>query len=94
MHAGIDAPRKIRDVAPEYPVLARSTGAHGVVVIEATIDVDGNVVETRVLRSVSLLDAAAVDAVRHWKYTPARLNGAPVSVLVTVTVNFVLGEQR
>ena len=92
MHAGIDPPKKTRDVAPEYPVMARSTGAQGVVIIEATIDVDGNVAGTRVLRSIPLLDAAALDAVRQWKYAPARLNGSPVAVLVTVTVNFVLGR--
>ena len=92
IHAGIDPPRKTRDVAPEYPVMARSTGAQGVVIIEATIDVDGNVAGTRVLRSIPLLDAAALDAVRQWKYAPARLNGSPVAVLVTVTVNFVLGR--
>ena len=92
IHAGIDPPQKTRDVAPEYPVLARSTGAHGIVIIEATIDALGNVVETRVLRSIPVLDTAALDAVRQWKYAPARLNGAPVAVLVTVTVNFVLGR--
>ena len=44
-------------------------------------------------RSVPLLDAAAVDAVRQWKYAPARLNGEPIPVLITVTVNFVLGAR-
>jgi protein TonB len=49
------------------------------------------VVAAKVLRSVPTLDQAAVDAVREWKYTPARLNGEPVAVLITVTVNFMLG---
>ena len=92
LRTGIDTPLKTHDVAPVYPVLARTAGAQGVVIIEATIDVDGNVVSTRVLRSIPLLDAAALDAVRQWTYTPARLNGEPVAVLVTVTVNFVLGR--
>ena len=92
LRTGIDTPIKTHDVAPVYPVLARTMGAQGVVIIEATIDVDGNVVGTRVLRSIPLLDGAALDAVRQWKYTPARLNGEPVAVLVTVTVNFVLGR--
>lgn len=92
LHAGIDAPRRVKEVTPVYPALARSAGAQGVVIIEAIIDVNGDVVSAKILRSVPLLDAAAVDAVRQWKYTPARLNGEPVPVVVTVTVNFTLGR--
>jgi protein TonB len=55
------------------------------------IDVDGNVASAKVLRSVPLLDAAAMDAVKQWRFTPTLLNGAPVPVLMTVTVNFTLG---
>lgn len=90
LHAGIDAPRKVKNVTPVYPALARSAGAQGVVIIEAVIDAQGDVVSTKVLRSVPLLDQAAMDAVRQWSYTPARLNGQPVPVVVTVTVNFTL----
>ena len=88
LHAGIEPPRKVNDVAPVYPSLARSAGVHGVVIIEATIDGEGVVVATRVLRSVPMLDEAALTAVRQWRYAPARLNGAPTAVLITVTVNF------
>lgn len=86
----IQPPRKIVDVAPVYPPLAQSIGIEGLVVIEATIAVDGRVQDARVLRSVPLLDAAALAAVRQWTYTPTRLNGEPVSVIMTVTVNFQL----
>ncbi len=58
--------------------------------LEATIDPGGNVTGVAILRSVPMLDQAAIDAVRQWKYTPTLLNGAPVSVLMTVTVNFTL----
>jgi protein TonB len=92
LHEGIDAPRKVKDVTPLYPALARSAGAQGVVILEAIIDIQGNVVSTRILRSIPLLDEAAVNAVQQWKYTPARLNGEPVPVVVTVTVNFTLGR--
>lgn len=92
LHAGIDAPRKIRDAVPAYPQLARTVGAQGVVIIEATIDVNGDVISTKVLRSIPLLDTAALDAVRQWKYTPARLNGQAVAVVITVTVNFTLAR--
>lgn len=92
LHSGIDAPRRVTDAVPIYPALARSAGVHGVVIIEAVIDAQGDVVSTKVLRSIPLLDQAAVDAVRQWKYTPARLNGQPIPVVMTVTVNFTLGQ--
>ena len=88
LHAGIRAPQKITNIAPAYPAIAQSVHVEGVVIIETTIDVHGNVVLATVLRSVPLLDAAALDAVRQWKYTPALLNGVPVPVIMTVTVNF------
>jgi protein TonB len=90
LSSGIATPVKIHDVLPEYPALARSARAQGVVIIEATIDTDGHVVAARVLRSVPLLDDAALQAVGQWQYTPAQLNGQPVSVLMTVTVRFAL----
>jgi protein TonB len=92
LHEGIEAPRKLTDTLPAYPALARSAGVQGVVIIEAIIDAHGDVVSTRILRSIPMLDQAAIDAVRQWKYTPARLNGEPVPVVVTVTVNFTLGR--
>ena len=51
----------------------------------------GQVTEVRVLRSVPLLDEAAIEAVKQWIYTPTLLNGVPVPVIMTVTVNFTLG---
>lgn len=86
----IQPPRKIVDVAPVHPPLAQSIGIEGLVVIEATIAEDGRVQDAHVLRSVPLLDAAALAAVRQWTYTPTRLNGEPVSMIMTVTVNFQL----
>ena len=62
----------------------------GVVIIEATIDPAGHVSDTRVLRSVPLLDQAAVDAVKQWEFTPTSVNGVAVPVIMTVTVNFSL----
>lgn len=89
---GIKEPRKITDVRPIYPEVAREAGVSGVVILEATIDAEGNVAAVRILRSIPLLDQAAIDSVRNWKYAPAMLNGAPVSVMMTVTVNFSLGS--
>ena len=84
----IQAPRKLRHVDPVYPELARKTGVSGVVILECFIDRDGRIAKVAVLRGHALLDAAAVDAVRQWAYRPTLLNGAPVEVVMTVTVNF------
>ena len=62
----------------------------GVVILEAVIGPDGRVTDVKVLRSVPLLDDAAIIAVRQWEYTPTRLNGSPVPVIMPVTVNFQL----
>jgi protein TonB len=62
----------------------------GVVILEAVIGVDGRVSDARILRSIPLLDQAAIDAVQQWEYTPTMLNGVPVPVIMTVTVQFTL----
>ncbi len=84
----IKAPNKIKDVKPVYPAIAQSARVAGVVTIEATIGPDGKVIDAKVVRSIPLLDQAALDAVRQWEYMPTLLNGVPVPVLVTVTINF------
>jgi TonB family protein len=84
----IKPPTKIKDVQPAYPAVARSTRVGGVVTIEAMIGPDGKVIDATVVRSIPLLDQAALDAVQQWEYTPTLLNGVPVPVLVTVTINF------
>ena len=81
-------PKKIKDVAPVYPAIAKSAGVAGAVTIEATIGANGKVLDARVVRSIPLLDQAALDAVRQWEYLPTMLNGVPVPVTVTVTINF------
>jgi periplasmic protein TonB len=90
LHAGIKAPRKIADAPPVYPALARTAHVQGVVILEAVIDAQGSVASVRVLRSIALLDNAAMEAVQQWKFTPALLNNEPVPVVMTVTVNFML----
>ena len=83
-------PTKTKDVAPVYPAAAKSARIAGVVIIEATIGADGKVIDAKVLRSVPMLDEAALDAVRQWEFKPTLLNGVPVPVVMTVTVNFKL----
>jgi periplasmic protein TonB len=88
LSTGMQAPRKIHDAAPAYPAVARTARVEGVVILEAVIDAAGSVESVRVLRSIPLLDRAAIDAVRQWKFTPTLLNGAPVPIVMTVTVDF------
>ncbi len=85
-------PQRMRDVQPVYPPIAQAARVQGLGIIEATIGADGRITDTRVLRSIPLLDQAAVDAVRQWQYTPTQLNGVPVPVIMTVTVTFTLSR--
>ena len=84
----IEPPRKVKDVAPVYPAIAQSARVQGRVLLEALIGLDGRIDHLKVLRSVPLLDQAALDAVGQWVFTPTKLNGEPVQVVMTVTVEF------
>ena len=90
MGPGIQPPQKIKDAKPVYPAGALSDQARGTVVVEATIGVDGKVASAKVIRSIPQLDEAALEAVRQWEFLPARMNGAPVAVIMTVVVNFAI----
>jgi protein TonB len=83
-------PTKLKDVPPVYPPIAQSARVQGVVIIEATIGGNGKVTNARVLRSIPLLDEAAIEAVRQWEFAPTLLNGVPIPVIMTVTVQFTL----
>jgi len=86
----IKEPKKLKNVPPVYPDIARAARVQGVVILECTISPQGKVTDVKVLRGIPLLDAAAQDAVKQWVYTPTLLNGVPVPVIMTVTVNFKL----
>jgi len=86
----IKEPKRIVDAKPVYPQIAQQAKIQGIVIIEAIIGKDGSVKEARVLRPVPMLDQAALEAVRKWKYSPTLLNGQPVEVVMTVTVTFTL----
>jgi protein TonB len=76
--------------APVYPQAAVAARIEGIVILEATIDAQGVVQDVTVLRSLPMLDRAAVEAVRQWRYQPTRLNGQAIPIIMTVTVNFSL----
>jgi TonB family protein len=84
----VQPPQKTKDVPPVYPPIAAASHVQGSVIVEVTIGPDGKVQDARVLRSIPLLDQAALDAVRQWEYTPTLLNGKPVPVRITAAVKF------
>ena len=84
----IKEPKKIVNVPPIYPEAAKREHVQGVVILEATISTSGCIRELTVLQGVRMLNAAALNAVVRWRYTPTLLDGEPVPVIMTVTVNF------
>ena len=84
----IKEPKKLKNVPPVYPDIAKQARVQGIVILECTISPQGKVTDVKVLRGIPLLDQAAQDAVKQWVYTPTLLNGVPVPVIMTVTVNF------
>lgn len=82
----------LRRVDPIYPELAKRARVEQIVMLEVSVDEEGNVANVRVIRGHPLLDQAAIDAVKQWKYSPTLLNGEPVPVIATVTVIFKLGK--
>jgi protein TonB len=86
----IRPPTRVLYVQPVYPQIALAARKEGTVILQAVIDENGSVREVKVLRSIQLLDEAAVHAVSQWKFTPTLLNGTTVPVVMTVTVTFTL----
>jgi TonB family protein len=85
----VSSPKLLNQVAPAYPDKVRKEKVIGQVVIQAVIEKDGTVARASVVRPVHPdLDASALEAVRQWRYEPARLNGKPVAVYMTITVAF------
>jgi TonB family protein len=85
----VTQPKLLNPVAPAYPEKVRKENMTGQVVIQAVIEKDGKVARASVVRPIHPdLDAAALEAVRQWRYEPARQNGKPVAVYMTITVDF------
>jgi TonB family protein len=87
---GVAAPRRTKTVAPSYPQEALAQGVRGIVILEILIDPQGKVKSAEVIRSIPLLDEAALSAVRNWEYEVTKVDGAPVSVRLTVPITFAL----
>ena len=80
----------INQVPPKYPELAKASRVQDYVMLRAIIDKAGTVVDLKVLHGHPLLNEAAIEAVKQWRYQPQLLNGAPIEVVTTITVNFSL----
>jgi protein TonB len=87
--SGIEAPRLLQEVKADYTEDARRRGVSGEVVLEIVVRRDGSVGDVRVLRGLAGgLNERAMQAVRQWRFTPARRLGTPVDVIVEVAVEF------
>lgn len=85
-----EPPVPVRTVPPEYPAAMRDKKASGVVTVNCLVDEKGNVSESRVEKSTNeAFDQAALEAVKRWKFKPARQDGNPVSIRVSIPVRFV-----
>lgn len=78
----------ISQVSPSYPALAKSQHVSGNVTVDALIDATGRVTTMKILSGPTLLQQPAMDALRQWKYEPATLDGKPVAMHLTVTLQF------
>jgi protein TonB len=90
--SGVMAGNRLSGAAPQYPPIARSARIQGSVVLAASISKIGSIENLRVVSGPPMLQSAALDAVRTWRYKPYLLNGEPVAVDTTVTVIFHLGD--
>ncbi len=85
----VTRPEKLSGANPVYTEMARKARVQGIVILEAIIDEQGDVTNLQVLKGLPMgLDQAAVEAVRTWKFKPATMDGRPVKVYYTLTVNF------
>jgi TonB family protein len=84
----IKPPKQVKELMPVYPEAARSAGVQGVVILSVRTNEKGGVVDVMVLRSIPLLDQAAIDAVMQWAYEPLVIDGKAVPAVFTVTVRF------
>ena len=86
-------PVPVRTVAPEYPTAMRQGHVSGLVMVKCTIDDQGNVGDTTVVKSSNeAFDKPAVEALKRWKFKPARQDGNPVAATVTIPIKFVVDE--
>jgi protein TonB len=89
----VKTPKKLVNVPPRYPDDALQAKVQGEVVLDVVVDATGVPTDVQVSQSVPMLDAAAIAAVRQWRYEPTLMNGVAVPVVMTVTLGFTLDPQ-
>jgi protein TonB len=89
--AGVELGLLIQKVTPTYPPIAKAARVQGTVVLQATISKQGTIEDLKVVSGPPMLQQAALDAVRQWRYRPYLLNNEPVEVETSVQVIFTLG---
>jgi protein TonB len=89
--SGVSEGMLITPIRPVYPAIARAAHVEGTVVVEAVISRNGTIESLHVLRGPTMLQSAAIEAIRGARYRPYRLNREPVDVQTTITVNFRMG---
>ena len=90
--SGVIAGLALAQPAPVYPPIARAAHVQGVVILHALISRPGTIEDLQVISGPPMLQAAALDAVRQWRYRPYLLNGVPTEVETTINVNFTFAE--
>lgn len=88
---GVIAGLLLSPIRPVYPPIAKTAGISGTVVVEAVISKAGAIESLHVVSGPEMLRNAALDAIRAARYQPFRLNGEPIDIQTTITVNFRLG---
>lgn len=91
----VKPPRLVKSVNPVYPAEAKEKNLEGMVVINARMDTQGNVSDVMVLKSSDeIFNAAAIEAVKGWKYEPMVIDGKPVDAVFTVSIRFALSKEK
>jgi periplasmic protein TonB len=88
---GVSTGMLLAPIRPVYPAIARAAGVQGTVVVSAVISRTGTIESLHVLSGPPMLQSAALEAIRAARYQPYRLNGEPIGVETTITVNFRMG---
>jgi protein TonB len=90
----VEKPVVLKKVMPAYPMSAKVIGLQGTVILEAVISREGTVESVRVMRSIPLLDDAAIEAAKQWRFTPAKIRGVPVRCYFMLKIRFELNPAR